>query len=51
MVATLDMISRPPWYLDDLSVDGFLRARLYAGRTSGERLREISRKALGSRPT
>jgi len=48
MVATLDMISRPPWYLDDLSVDGFLRARLYAGRSSGERLREISRKALGS---
>jgi 15-cis-phytoene desaturase len=48
MVATLDMISRPDWYLDDLSVDGFLRGRLYAGRSSGDRLREISRKALGS---
>jgi hypothetical protein len=48
MVATLDMISRPDWYLEDLSVDGFLRGRLYAGRRSGERLREISRKALGS---
>ena len=48
MVATLDLISRPSWYLDEMSVDGFLRARLYAGRHSGERLREISRKALGS---
>ncbi len=48
MVASLDLISRPAWYLDDLSVDGFLRARLYAGRHSGDRLREISRKALGS---
>jgi 15-cis-phytoene desaturase len=48
LVASIDMISRPPWYLDDLSVDGFLRARPYAGRTAGERLREISRKALAS---
>jgi hypothetical protein len=48
MVATLDLLSRPGWYLDELSVDGFLRARPYAGRHSGERLREISRKALGS---
>jgi protoporphyrinogen oxidase len=48
LVASIDMISRPRWYLDDLSVDGFLRARPYAGRTAGERLREISRKALAS---
>jgi protoporphyrinogen oxidase len=48
MVATLDLLSRPDWYLDQMSVDGFIRARLYAGRQSGERLREIARKALGS---
>lgn len=48
MVATLDLLSRPGWHLDEMSVDGFLRARIYAGRHSGERLREISRKALGS---
>jgi hypothetical protein len=48
MIASLDLVSRPPWYLDELSVDAFLRGRLYAGRTSGDRLREISRKALGS---
>jgi protoporphyrinogen oxidase len=48
LVVSLDLISRPEWYLDDLSVDGFLRSRLYAGRSAGDRLREISRKALGS---
>lgn len=48
MVATLDLISRPDYWLDQMSVDGFLRSRIYAGRDSGDRLREISRKALGS---
>ena len=48
MVASLDLISRSSSYLSDLSLHGFLRGRIYTGENSANRLREISRKALGS---
>jgi hypothetical protein len=50
MLATMELVSRPDWYLDEFSLDGFLRSRLYAGRSSGDRLREIARKGLASPP-
>jgi uncharacterized protein with NAD-binding domain and iron-sulfur cluster len=48
LITAVDLISRPAWYLHDLDLEAFIRSRMYNGPTKAQRLREISRKALGA---